>query len=61
MKRHTIPTTGSTIFAFSPGLTVDITERVAAYFFVQVPITKDFNGALAQDTSFLGGIRMRLD
>lgn len=61
VKRHTIPTTGSTIFAFSPGLTVDITERLAAYFFVQVPITKDFNGALAQDTSFLGGIRMRLD
>jgi hypothetical protein len=61
VKRRDVPTTGSTIFAFSPGLTVDITERLSAYAFVQVPIAKDFNGALAQDTGVLVGIRMRLD
>lgn len=58
VKRRPVPNTGSTILAFSPGLTVDITQRLAAYFFVQVPIVEDFNGALAQDVSFLGGIRM---
>jgi hypothetical protein len=58
VKRRPVPNTGSTILAFSPGITVDVTERVAAYFFVQVPIVEDFNGALAQDVSFLGGIRM---
>ena len=60
-KRRPVPNTGSTMLAFSPGISVALGERTTLYFHAQVPIARDFNGGLQQQTSFLGGLSMALN
>ena len=61
LKRRPVPNTGSTLLAFSPGVSVAVGERTTFYFHAQVPITRDFNGGLQQQTGFLGGVSMALN
>ena len=61
IKRRPVPNTGSTLLAFSPGVSVAVGERTTFYFHAQVPITRDFNGGLQQQTGFLGGVSMALN
>lgn len=61
VKRRPVPNTGSTMLAFSPGVSVAVGERTTFYFHAQVPITRDFNGGLQQQTGFLGGVSMTLN
>lgn len=61
VKRRPVPNTGSTMLAFSPGISVALGERATFYFHAQVPITRDFNGGLQQQTGFLGGLSMALN
>jgi hypothetical protein len=61
VKRRPVPNTGSTMLAFSPGVSVAIGERATFYFHVQVPIARDFNGGLQQQTGCLGGVTMALN
>lgn len=64
IKNRAVPTTGSTYFAYSPGFQVglgelvksSLTEGVSAYFYAQIPVARDFNGNLAQSTSFIFGV-----
>jgi len=58
MKRRPVPTTGSTMLAFSPGVSVQVLGRLRAYFFVQVPVVRDFNGGLIPDVGYLFGLSM---
>ena len=59
-----VPTTGSTYFAYTPGFQVSLggliksslTENTSLYFYAQIPIFRDFNGNLAQGTSFVVGL-----
>ena len=59
-----VPNSGSTYFAFSPGLQVSLdalfdsplTKMTSLYFYSQIPIARDSNGNLAQGTSFVFGI-----
>ena len=58
IKRRPIPTTGSTMLAFSPGITVAVREKLRAYFFVQAPLVRDFNNNLVPDVGYLAGLSM---
>ncbi len=58
IKRRPVPTTGSTMLAFSPGITVAVREKLRAYFFVQVPLVRDFNNNLVPDVGYLAGLSM---
>ncbi len=58
VKRRPVPTTGSTMLAFSPGISVQVLGRLRAYFFVQVPVVRDFNGGLIPDVGYLFGLSM---
>src|SRR6185295_2047939 len=42
-----VPTTGSTMLAFSPGITWNISDGTAIYFNAQIPIVRDFNNNIA--------------
>jgi len=63
VRDRDVPNTGSTYFAYSPGVQVNLGELVkspwaeatSAYFFAQIPIARDFNNNLAQGISFIGG------
>jgi len=57
-RRRPVTTTGSTMTAFSPGITVAIRDRLSAYFYTQIPIAEDFNGGLVPDVSYLLGMSM---
>jgi hypothetical protein len=61
VRRRPVPNTGSTLLAFSPGVSVAIGERATFYFHAQIPIARDFNGGLQQQTGFLGGVSMALN
>lgn len=61
VKRRPVPNTGSTMLAFSPGVSVAIGERANVYFHAQVPIARDFNGGLQQQTGFLFGVSTTLN
>ncbi len=61
VKRRPVPNTGSTMLAFSPGVSVAIGERATFYFHAQVPIARDFNGGLQQQTGFLFGMSTTLN
>jgi len=60
---RSIPNTGSTYFAFSPGFQVNVgelidtplTKMTSAYFYAQLPIERDSNNNLAQGTSYIFG------
>jgi hypothetical protein len=64
ISNRAVPTTGSTYFAYTPGLQVSLgeaiktplTENTSLYFYSQIPIARDFNGNLAQGVSYVFGI-----
>lgn len=56
IKDRPVPTTGSTMLAFSPGFLVDVWKATQFYFNAQIPIVRDFNGNLAPGVGFLAGI-----
>ena len=64
IANRAVPTTGSTYFAYTPGLQVGLgeaiktplTENTSLYFYSQIPIARDFNGNLAQGVSYVFGI-----
>jgi len=64
ISNRAVPTTGSTYFAYTPGLQVGLgeaiksplTENASLYFYSQIPIARDFNGNLAQGVSYVFGI-----
>lgn len=59
IKNRRVPTTGSTTLMFTPGITVQnipFVPNTAVYANVQIPVHRDFNNNLAQDTSFIFGI-----
>lgn len=56
IRDRPVPTTGSTMLAFSPGFLVDVRPGVQFYFNAQIPIERDFNGNLAPGVGFLAGI-----
>jgi hypothetical protein len=51
-----VPTTGSTMLAFSPGITWHIRDGTAVYFNAQIPVVRDFNNNIAPDVGFLAGL-----
>lgn len=59
-----VPNTGSTFLAFTPGFQINLGELIqtswasssSLYFYTQIPIARDFNGNLEQDTSFIVGV-----
>jgi hypothetical protein len=57
-KRRPVTTTGSTMLAFSPGISVAVRENLRAYFFAQIPVVTDFNGGLIPDVGYLFGLSM---
>lgn len=61
LTRRPVPNTGSTMLAFSPGVSVALGERATVYFNAQVPVARDFNGGLQQQTGFLMGVTMDLN
>lgn len=60
-KRRPVPTTGSTMLAASPGISVKVRENMRAYFFAQIPVVRDFNGGLIPDVGFLFGLSMSVN
>ncbi len=60
---RSIPNTGSTYFAFSPGFQASLdglidsplTKMSSVYFYAQIPIMRDSNNNLAQGTSYIFG------
>jgi hypothetical protein len=64
IRYRSVPTTGSTYFAYTPGfqlslgelIKTSLTENTSMYFYAQIPIYRDFNGNLAQGTSFVFGL-----
>jgi Putative MetA-pathway of phenol degradation len=64
ISNRAVPTTGSTYFAYTPGVQVGLgeaiktplTENTSLYFYSQIPIARDFNGNLAQGVSYVFGI-----
>ena len=61
VKRRPVPTTGSTMLAFSPGISVQVRQNLRAYFFAQIPIARDFNGGLIPDVGYLFGLSMPIN
>jgi hypothetical protein len=61
---RSIPNTGSTYFAFSPGFQLNVeglidtplTKMSSVYFYAQLPIERDSNNNLAQGTSYIFGV-----
>jgi hypothetical protein len=59
-----VPNTGSTFTAFTPGFQINLGALINTswasssqlYFYSQIPVAKDFNGNLEQDTSFVVGL-----
>ena len=64
ISNRAVPTTGSTYFAYTPGVQLNLgeaiktslTENTSLYFYSQIPIARDFNGNLAQGVSYVFGI-----
>jgi hypothetical protein len=64
IRNRAVPTTGSTFFAYTPGFQVGLgeliktplTENTSLYFYAQIPVYRDFNGNLAQGTSYVFGL-----
>jgi hypothetical protein len=61
VKRRPVATTGSTMLAASPGISVAVRENMRAYFFAQIPVVRDSNGGLIPDVGFLFGLSMSLN
>ncbi len=56
VKLRSIPTTGSTYVAYSPGVMFNVFNFMSAYFIAQIPIHRDFNGNLEQQISYIFGV-----
>lgn len=64
ITNRAVPTTGSTYFAYTPGVQfslgelfkTSLTENASIYFYSQIPVYRDFNGNLAQGISYVFGI-----
>jgi hypothetical protein len=64
ITNRAVPTTGSSYFAYTPGLQISLgeliptalTENASVYFYSQIPIARDFNGNLAQGVSYVFGL-----
>lgn len=70
IRNRSVPTTGSTYFAYTPGVQLNlsgflenvlnvknsITDGTSLYLYAQVPVYRDFNGNLAQGTSYVFGV-----
>ena len=70
IRSRSVPTTGSTYFAYTPGFQVSLgdliqttlnvktplTDNTSLYFYAQVPVYRDFNGNLAQGVSYVFGV-----
>lgn len=64
IKNRSVPTTGSTYYAFTPGFQVGLgqliesswTNMTSVYFFAQIPFARDSNNSLAQGTSYVFGL-----
>jgi hypothetical protein len=70
IRNRSVPTTGSTYFAYTPGFQLNLgglletalnvktslTDGTSLYFYAQVPVYRDFNGNLAQGTSYVFGL-----
>ena len=51
-----VPTTNSTLVAFSTGALFNLWDFAQAYFITQIPIYRDFNGNLQQEISYVFGM-----
>ena len=56
VKFRSVPTTGSQLVAYSPGLMLNLWGYASFYAVVQIPVYRDFNGNLEQQTSFVFGL-----
>lgn len=56
VKFRSVPTTGSTYLAYSPGIMLNLFNFASAYFIAQIPIHRDFNGNLEQQISYIFGV-----
>ena len=64
VRNRRVPTTGSSFFAFTPGFQLSLDQLIdspwaratSVYFYSSVPIARDSNNSLAQETSFVAGI-----
>lgn len=56
VKFRSVPTTGSTFVAYSPGIRVTLWDFASAYFVTQIPVYSDFNGNLEQQISYVFGL-----
>jgi hypothetical protein len=61
VKRRPVSNTGSTMLAFSPGISVSVRENMRAFLFAQIPVVRDFNGGLIPDVGFLFGLSMAVN
>ena len=56
VKFRAVPTTGSTYIAYSPGIMLNLWDYASFYFIAQIPVMRDFNGNLEQQTSYVFGL-----
>jgi hypothetical protein len=64
IKDRDVPTTGSTFLSFSPGFNLSLdgvidspwTRMTSLYFFASIPVMRDSNNSLAQETSYIFGL-----
>lgn len=56
VKFRSIPTTGSTYMAYSPGIMLNLWDYASMYFIAQIPVMRDFNGNLEQQISYVFGM-----
>lgn len=56
IKFRSVPTTGSTYLAYSPGINLNMWNFASFYFIAQIPIHRDFNGNLEQQISYVFGL-----
>ena len=56
VKHRSIPTTGSTYVAYSPGIMLNLWNYASFFFIAQIPVMRDFNGNLEQQRSYVFGL-----
>ena len=64
ITNRAVPTTGSTFLAFTPGFQLSLagmvdspwTSMTSVYFYSSIPVMRDSNNSLAQETSYIFGL-----
>jgi hypothetical protein len=56
VRFRSVPTTGSTYMAYSPGIMLNLWDYASFYFIAQIPVMRDFNGNLEQQVSYVFGL-----